>query len=288
MTQRTLTDAEITAYRQDGVVLVKRAIDPDLVPRMIAAVDAHLARTPTDGSPRTSTGMNRHLYPTDPEFRSFAFDTGLARLAAQATGSETIRIYFDQLFVKDAHTDAAVFHWHQDHPFWPIEGTQICSTWVALTHADVEASALEFVRGSHRSGITYRPYFGGPTDIEQLNRMWPNFGAYVASFPHEIERFEDHPLRYDVIGFEVEPGDALLFDYRIVHRSRGNRSPNRRVAVSWRWLGDDAVWNPVPGADPVIGPEHTTLRPGDRITDDVAFPVVHSGVAALTSALTGR
>ena len=53
-----------------------------------------------------------------------------------------------------------------------------------------------------------------------------------------------------MVGFDVEPGDALLFDYRILHRSRGNASPRRRVAVSWRWLGDDATWAPEVGTDP--------------------------------------
>ena len=31
---------------------------------------------------------------------------------------------------------------------------------------------------------------------------------------------------------------------------------------------------PVPGADPVIGPEHTAMVVGSRIDDDDVFPVV--------------
>jgi ectoine hydroxylase-related dioxygenase (phytanoyl-CoA dioxygenase family) len=216
--------------------------------------------------------MARMIYRDNPTFHRLAFEAGLAELAAQATGSEQIRIYFDQIFVKDPGVDE-VFHWHQDHPFWPIGGTQVCSTWVALTQSGVESSALEFVRGSHDWGITYRPHFGGPTEIEQLNRIWPDFGDYVASFPDEVEAFEDHPDRFEIVGFDVEPGDAILFDYRMVHRSRGNAGSQRRVAVSFRWLGDDARWEPAPGTDPVIGPDDTTLRPGDLITDDEAFPV---------------
>ena len=72
-----------------------------------------------------------------------------------------------------------------------------------------------------------------------------------------------------------EPGDALLFDYRIVHRSGPNAGTHRRSAVSWRWLGDDAVWAPKPGADPIIRPQDTRLNPGERITDDAVFPLAH-------------
>lgn len=108
-----------------------------------------------------------------------------------------------------------------------------------------------------------------------MNKVWPGFGDYVMSFPEQIVPFEDHPDRYEIIGFDVEPGDALLFDYRLVHRSRGNPSGHRRVAVSWRWLGDDSTWHPVPGADPIVNQDHTWLAPGQRIADDDVFPVVH-------------
>ena len=76
--------------------------------------------------------------------------------------------------------------------------------------------------------------------------------------------------------FAVEPGDVLLFDYRTMHRSRGNGAAHRRAAVSWRWLGDDAIWSPKPGSDPIITQDDTRLAPGDRITDDDTFPLVFS------------
>ena len=37
----------------------------------------------------------------------------------------------------------------------------------------------------------------------------------------------------------MEPGDAVLFDYRTVHGARANMSKLRRRAFSMRWLGDD-------------------------------------------------
>ena len=76
-----------------------------------------------------------------------------------------------------------------------------------------------------------------------------------------------------MIGFSVEPGDALLFDYRVLHGSRGNGTDTKRVAVSWRWLGDDAVWAHQRGHDPIVGPAHTSMVNGERISDDQAFPV---------------
>lgn len=270
---RDLTATEKAAFERDGVVHVRAAVDQHWVERMLAAVDRVLA-TPADvpGPPRGG-GMDRHLYPDDADFRDFVFETPLARLAAQATDSEQVRIYFDQIFVKEAGADSE-FRWHQDHPYWPIGGTQVASTWVALTPSTVEGSALEFVRGSNTWGRTYRPV-AGDGDRDTMNGIWDGFGDHAHSISDEIIAFEDHPDRYDVVGFAVEPGDALLFDYRILHRSRGNSSAQRRVAVSWRWLGDDATWDWVRGNDPVIGPDQTALTPGDLITDDAVFPVVY-------------
>ena len=271
---RALSPFERESFARDGVVKITNAIDGHWVERMLSAVDNQLAKPVPAGSGPRGAGMDRHLYPTDEAFRSFVFETDLAAYAATATNSDQIRIYFDQIFVKDANTPR-VFEWHQDHPYWPIDGTQVCSTWVALTAATVEGGALEFVRGSHLWGKTYRPYFDPAMTTADINKIWSGFGDYVETLPEQIIAFEKHPDRFDILGFDVSPGDALLFDYRIVHRSHGNASDTRRVAVSWRWLGDDAIWAPVHGADPVIGPDDTFPGDGDLVSDDETFPVAY-------------
>ncbi len=258
----SLTSSQRASYLSDGVILVRGAVDPAFIEPMLRAVDRV-----TD--PARPYGLTQRMHATDPDFARFATDLGLAELAADATGSQRIRIYFDQVFVKEAGTDAE-FEWHQDHPYWPIGGTQVASTWVALTAATAETSALEFVKGSHRWNKTYRPV----GDRDRLNELWDGFGDMADALPDRIIDFENHAGEYEIIGYPVEPGDVLLFDYRILHRSRGNPSPNRRVAVSWRWLGDDATWQWERGKDPLIDQNMTDLRPGDRITDDTTFPIV--------------
>jgi ectoine hydroxylase-related dioxygenase (phytanoyl-CoA dioxygenase family) len=269
-----LSDEQKAAYSRDGIIHIKGAVDAGWIERMLHAVN-RVTTDPDTGLDRDSGGLARRLYVDDPEFRAFAFETDLACLAAQALQSEDARLYFDQIFVKRPEVDSA-FPWHQDHPFWPIRGTQVCSTWVALTSASVESSALEFVRGSHRWGATYRPYLGDGKGREYMNKLWDNFGDLAMSFTDQIEDFENHPDRYEILGYQVEPGDALLFDYQILHRSRANTSQARRVAVSWRWLGDDAYWAPIAGADPIVSQADTFLSAGERITDDDAFPLVYT------------
>ncbi|HAF68264.1 MAG TPA: phytanoyl-CoA dioxygenase [Acidimicrobiaceae bacterium] len=223
--------------------------------------------------------QDRYLHPTYKDFRRFASDCGLAISAAMATGSRKIHLYYDHVFVKEPGTQES-FVWHQDRPYWAVDGSQICSSWLALTDANAQSSALQFVKGSHLWDRTFKPEYpaleGLPSkQVEQA--LWEGVAEHIDSFEEECPAFEDHPDLYDVLSFDVAPGDVLLFDFRTVHRSGPNDGDNRRAAISWRWLGDDAFWDPKIGADPIIRDEDTVLEPGDPIKDEEVFPLIHDG-----------
>ena len=44
---------------------------------------------------------------------------------------------------------------------------------------------------------------------------------------------------YDIFGYDMTPGDCLVFHARLVHASNGNRGPGRRRALITHWAGDD-------------------------------------------------
>ena len=51
---------------------------------------------------------------------------------------------------------------------------------------------------------------------------------------------EAHRDSYDIIGWDYEPGDVLLFHGHIVHSARGDvTSPTPRRAHATMWAGDD-------------------------------------------------
>ena len=281
---RRLTDDEIERFRADGVVHVANALDADAAAEMLAAVDELITSPTRRGGSLTPVGkdgmffQDRHLFPKHERFRAFLDDPTLAAMAADAMDSDQIRCYFEHVFVKDPGTEEQ-FVWHQDRPYWAVDGTQVCSTWVALTAADAESSSLEFVRGSHRWDRTFRPEFPAldglePEEVEAA--LWDGIAEHIRKYDDVAPAFEDHPDDYEVLSWAVEPGDALLFDFRTVHRSGPNAGRNRRAAISWRWLGDDAFWDPKPGADPIVTDDDTSTAPGEVIRDDATFPLVYS------------
>ncbi len=270
---RDLSCAEIDAYQTEGVVLVEQCVDPIWITRMTAAIDARLA-TPgqwsQDTNPGATTGRflhDRYLWPSVPAFRDFVFKSGVGELAAQAMRSSVARIYFDHVFVKEPNTEEEFF-WHQDLPYWPFKGTQICSVWLSLTDVDLDSSGLEFVRGSHTWNKWYKPVVPGGGDGE--------LGKWIgASSEEEIPDFNVERDGYEFLNFATRAGDALIFNTAIAHTSHGNHSPDRRrLALSTRWLGDDARWDPRPGTDPIVTADDVTLEAGAKATDDRAFPRV--------------
>ena len=70
----------------------------------------------------------------------------------------------------------------------------------------------------------------------------------------------------------MQPGDAILFDFRTVHGARGNPAATRRRALSLRWVGDDARYAERPGRTSPPYPGHA-MQAGQRLREDW-FPVL--------------
>lgn len=193
------------------------------------------------------------------------FHSHAAHVMAQLMGSARISFFYLHAILKQGGTEQAI-PWHQDLPYWKVDGKQIGSVWIALDDMPLAAS-VRYVQGSHAWGL-FRP------------QHFVDHSSY--------EGREDLPLLPDVdamlrqgqanaLAFEVKAGDTLCFDARIVHGSLGNpeaSQEHRRVAL--RFGGDDAVYCnrggetaiPTPEIDAVHG-----LRHGDALNCK-AFPQV--------------
>lgn len=271
---RTLTQTEIETFQADGAVLIKNAVTSAWVERL-KVVAKHQLQHPSpwanDATPKNKTNRfftDRYLWKENKEIRAYIEESGCAQMAAQAMGSSAVRFYFDHLLIKEPGT-ALPTPWHQDVPYWPFRGKQICSIWVALTQATVAESSLEFVRGSHGKNKFYMPEVFGKRETNP-NTAWTESGEGEAVPP-----IEENRSQYDIIGFDVGPGDGILFSAWVLHGSPGNSSATqRRAAFSTRWLGDDVTWDPREGTDPTVKQSDVSVLPGEYPADDSVFPCV--------------
>ena len=257
----------------DGAVVLRQSVDPEWVEQLNRVVDFQLenpSQWANDANPGATTNRlftDRYQWQTNDEIRAYLSESGIAGLAAQAMQSSTARFYFDHMLVKEPKTTTET-PWHQDAPYWPFLGKKICSIWLALNDVTIEQSAMEFVRGSHADGKYYLPELFG--DREDHPNEWLRDAE-----GEPVPAIEDHREDYDIIGWDMKAGDAVLFSAWILHWAPGNAdADHRRAALSTRWLGDDVVWNPHPGADPTVTQDHVSLAPGDPIHDDDVFPIV--------------
>jgi ectoine hydroxylase-related dioxygenase (phytanoyl-CoA dioxygenase family) len=81
-------------------------------------------------------------------YRRVIFDSALAAAAGALTGTRCIRLYHDHMLTKEPGTQAPT-PWHQDQPYYNIDGDQTCSMWIAVDPVR-RRSTLEFLAGSHR------------------------------------------------------------------------------------------------------------------------------------------
>ncbi len=268
---RDLTSAEIETFHRDGVVHLEALADAATCTRLLAAADRRLEDFRKEKPSEFANNLakdgtflsERECYKQDPVFNDFCMTSRMAAIAGQALRSQEVRFYFDHLFMLDKDCAKDSYYWHQDMPYWGCGGTQICSFWLALTPCSVDSGALEFVKGSDK-GRLYLPSAFGDAASER-------FATETEKTP-EYHRQRDV---YDIASWDIQVGDCLLFNARIMHSSRGNHSKTqRRVAYSTRWIGDDAVFEPKRGfQDPITYPE-AGFPAGEKLSRSSRFPLL--------------
>jgi len=228
-----LTQDLVARFRDYGIVVL-RGLFGDWVEPLRVGVERLMAdpsaleRTyrPQDGSaPFFQDFCN---WQRIPEFRAFVYESPAARLAARLMSSRTARFFHDHVLVKEPGTSVPT-PWHQDQPYYCVDGHQSVSFWIALDAVSRE-TVPEYVAGSHRWGKDFRPtrFDGTPLYEQDRFETLPDIEAQRADLP--------------IVGEAMAPGDALAFHFRTVHGAPGNHSTVRRRGFSTRWVGDDAVY----------------------------------------------
>ena len=154
--------------------------------------------------------------------------------------------------------------WHNDQPYWPIRGWQVLSIWIALDSTTAETGRVEFIRGSHKWDRWFQPEVFGKTAAINPYERNPDF--------EDIPDIEADRDSYDIISWDLEPGDVYVFHAMTVHGAGGNNSgTRRRRGYTVRYTGDDVIYDVRKGlSQPLLCDE---LDPGDPL-DSTRYPVV--------------
>ena len=260
-----ITKEQVADFQRDGAVVV-RGVLADWVDVMAAGIAANMAEPGPYASENAVTeGRFFDDYCNWPRIDAFGDvirNSPAAELAARAMQSQTAQIFHDHVLVKEAATPKPT-PWHQDAPYYFVEGQQTVSMWMPLD--PVDQASLRFIAGSHRWDRLVRPVsWADDSDFYDAAQDWI-----------DVPDPDAEPDRYNVLEWTMEPGDAVLFDFRTVHGARGNASRRSRRALSLRWVGDDARYVERPGRTSPPYPGHDMVS-GQRLREDW-FPVIWGG-----------
>lgn len=260
---RKLTAEEIQRYDEDGVIMLRQALDPNWVAMVEEGLETAIREQSLLGKfmSRKVEGykMDIFLWKRIDVLRDLIYYGPFARWAQDLMQSKEVRFFYDQMFVKEPGTDAPT-PWHQDLSFWPIRGEQITSFWIPLDKVNKDNSGLLYVKGSHK----------WPQRFKALS---PDYVAAIID-----EKMDDIPDinanldEYELLHWDMEPGDILMFHPLTLHGSYGNTSrTRRRRALALRWTGDDVTYQPSAKRMPVHY-RHDSKQGGPL--RGAAFPII--------------
>ncbi len=251
---------------RDGVVMLKGALGPEAFRRIEAAVEWSLAH-PSPTAVR--------FYPDEPatffedrgqNHAGVAREIGLADMVARLWGVERLWYMGEQLFLKEGGASRRT-PWHQDTSYLRMMGSQLVACWISLDPLPKE-HCLEFVRGSHQGVLYNGSAFAAHDDTAPL---------YKHSQLPRLPDIQAGREAFDIVSWDVEPGDLIVFHLGVLHGGAGTAPGLRRRTVSMRFLGPDVRFDgrtrddrgAEEGNDRALAPIYAGLQHGDP------FPTAH-------------
>jgi len=260
---------DIETFRRDGVVLLRGA-SSEWVDSLRAGLQRNLDNPqqfafPCESNPAGEPGRFFDSYcnwQLIPEYLDYISHSAAASIAGQFMGTAQAQFFHEHAFMKAPGTQRAT-PWHQDLPYYCVDGFKTASVYIALDHADADV-ALQFVRGSHRWGKLFYPRVF--EDGRAFNDDKPN--AAMEAVPD----IDTRRKQYDIAAWPLAPGDTIVFDFRTLHGTGNATVKSIRRAFSSRWFGDDVTYCERRGETSPPYVEHG-MKHGERMRSDW-FPVL--------------
>src|SRR5258706_8295906 len=121
-------------------------------------------------------------------------------------------------FIKEARSPGFV-SWHQDSTYWGLEPDDVITAWVAFTEVTEENGYMQVIPGSHK--------------IDQLPHLDTFHKDNLLSRGQEISVEVD---KSKAVGLAMGAGEMSLHHIKLVHGSAANRSHDRRIGMSIRYI----------------------------------------------------
>ncbi len=252
-----VTQSDIDTFQRNGVVLIK-GLFRDHVDTLRQGIERNMQDPGPYAAENLKDGEGGRFFDDYcnwsriPEFEEVIRTSPAAEVAADLMHSQRVQLFHDHILVKEPGTSKPT-PWHQDGPYYFVDGKQTVSFWSPLD--PVTEASLRCVAGSH---LWEKPVL--PTRWLSEENFYPNPEDYMPVPDPDAEGMK-------VVEWDMEPGDAVAFNFNILHGARGNETAQRRRAFSLRLVGDDARYVERPGRTSPPFPGHD-MQAGQTLRED--------------------
>ncbi|MEM7301541.1 MAG: phytanoyl-CoA dioxygenase family protein [Pseudomonadota bacterium] len=261
-----ISETQINEFQRDGVTVLRGVLNQHWLEQLSAAIEDNMAVPGPYGKDHAEAGaayfgdyVNWQRFGA---FKSVADEGPLGEIAGELMQANSVQLFHDHVLVKEAGNGSAT-PWHQDMPYYCLEGPRTVSIWVPLDPVS-KSVCPHFLAGSHADKVTFTP-----RRFKTLQPLEGDTSTYRPFPDIDEERDADRLIAYD-----LEPGDAVAFDYHTLHNAPPNASGTRRRAVSMRYFGDGTRYVERPHEiSPPFKDLGLNLAMGDPMPEDW-FPVV--------------
>ncbi|MFV9454453.1 phytanoyl-CoA dioxygenase family protein [Rhodococcus sp. NM-2] len=252
------------AFWEDGATVVRNFLNLEQLAELYEVFKWNVANPgPFVFRRLDGTSLQTHIDNANPAAKE-RLDELMTRLPfgeffAELWDSEHVWYYAEEVFVKENGASGRG-PFHQDTSNLPWAGPDWGNAWISFQHVP-KKNSLEIVRGSWK-GIEY----DGASFANADDPTEPLYGdGSLPRLPWIDKDLEKDPNSWDLVSFEVNPGDVVFLHPRSLHGGAAVDAdcPDRHTLVL-RFFGDDATFRELPKSNPRYA------RNGVLFTDEMA------------------
>ena len=275
------TDAEVALYRERGYYVSDVVLPDEVIDEAVRGAERHFAgeRDATlpvesgfaDWKPGDPDAIKNSEFVTlqNAQIRALALQPIVGAIAARLTGSDTIRLWDDQLVSKSpspATSTGGVVGWHTDRAYWmTCTSDEMLTAWIPFHDCPVEMGPVMYIEGSHRWPETEGMRTFNSQDLDDLQQRFLGEGA------ESLKRV-----------MTLAKGQMSFHHSRLIHGSDVNTGSFPRLSLALHMQDGSNRWRPYlneQGVQWELTNDRIARKDPDGTpdyTDPSAFPIMWS------------
>jgi ectoine hydroxylase-related dioxygenase (phytanoyl-CoA dioxygenase family) len=284
-----MIDAQaIASYGRDGAVLLKGVLSPEALQWLTVGVEEAYREgqrfTRVSSAAGGETSVREYVTEDSASLRALLASGVVGEIGAALMQTSMAQLVLDQVFYK-APGPIVATPWHQDTPFLRVRGQDLIRLWMPCDPSPRDLT-VQVVRGSHRWNVVYNTSGEQPNEtmvVASARSSFADIGDALLPPVPDVARYRDS---FDILSWNVEPGDVLAFQGNMLHGADGHPAHDRpRRALAVMLGGPDLRYHapkgkafPTPGR--VRGDQRAEVPDRARIAEHPdAFPICWQSAA---------